>query len=665
MKIETPRQEIDEDGGMVSTEDYELEDDDPGYMGGIQTGSPGADVYESRVKKLGDVLGRPYKVPDYQRPYTWKVKSANKLWEDLTNRYIQNKDSKMGDASLEAEYLLGPIVFAKEEKTHHDIVDGQQRLVTLTLLFCAMRDAVNTFSKNRKGEDLELFKTFTSNINKITMNDNKDALIKLNTHELNEAYQHIVAGNPLKTLPNNVKNDPDAARIIGNYRELLRKAKEFCAKMGLDATGVKLIKRLHTLFELTTDIKGKNVFVHITIDNDKWAPHVFESLNGKSDPLTQSALIKSYLHHKLRVDGNNDADSFARKWYQITKKFQTSANTKLSMDAFLYESALSRRIYSKPDKEGLSKFYQSNIIRKYLYGYLKDACKTKNDVQAYVAHLDADVENIVYALSPDTLQQVHPASLKHALASVSLLNANYIRRPIVAACREWGIIDKETIALANWLHQYFFVEVRVLEHKIDDVKQMSRSIVEEITAKKRLRAILDNPNIFQQETIEKHDQKFESDFAEMFKKPIKTNDTAKYILVCIERHLKPNSEISIYADKIEIEHIFPKKPGREDGGWDKTDLSNEHLNRLGNLTILTPPYNKDVANKGFTDKKGSQYADYYCYAKSELKINMDHLMKYNEWNEKQLVDREKSLCGIANKVWRLRTCFDQARSLAQ
>ena len=663
MKIETQGQEIDVDDGTESTEVDGIEDDESGYMGGIKTGSPGTDIYESRVKKLGDVLGRPYKVPDYQRPYTWKAKSANRLWQDLTNRYIRNEESGSGEVSSSDEYLLGPVVFAKEEKTHHDIVDGQQRLVTLTLLFCAIRDAVNEFNTDRTGEDRELFRNFTHNINKVAMNNNNEAFIELNTYELNQAYKHIITGNPPKTLSDNIKKDPGSARIIGNYRELLRNARVFCDKLGLDTSGIKLIKRLNKLYELTTDIKAKNVFVHITIDDDSWAPHVFESLNGKNDPLTPSALIKSYLLHKLGV-GSDDANSFATKWYQITKKFQASAN-KSSMDDFLYESALSRRIYAKPVEEGFSKYYQSNIIRKHLYGYLKHACQTKNDVQTYIEHLDTDVDNIVYALRPDTLQQAHPANLKHALASMNLLNAIYIRRPIVAACREWGITDKETIALANWLHQYFFVDVRVLEHKIDKIKHISRSIVEEITSKKRLRVILDNHDIFNPKDIESYDHDFKIKFPQMFERPIKTLDTAKYILVCIERHLKPNSEISIYADKIELEHIFPKNPDRDDGEWSNTGLSDKFLDRLGNLTILTPPYNKGVANRGFMYKRGSYDADYYCYAKSELRVNTDYLMKYEEWGEKQLVDRERSLCGIASEVWRLTSCLDRARLSAQ
>lgn len=664
MKVETPGQEIDEDDGTESVDDDSIEDDDESGYPGIKTGTLGADIYESRIKKLGDVLGRPYKIPDYQRAYTWKVKTANDLWRDLTNRYVGNEGSKTDEMPSTDEYLLGPIVFAKESKTHH-VVDGQQRLVTVTLLFCAIRDAVNTFSKDRTGEDRELFKNFTYNINKVAMNDNRDALIELNTHELNTAYRHIVSGNPTRTLPDNVKKNPGAARLIGNYRKLFRNAKEFCAKLGLESTGVKLIKRLNKLYELTTDIKAKNVFVHITIDDDSWAPHVFESLNGKSDPLTQSALIKSYLLHILGV-GSDDADSFARKWYQIENKFQTSASmSRSSMDTFLYESALSRRIPDNYIDVDHSLFYRSNIIQKQLYAQLKPSCTTKNDVQVYIEHLDTDVQSIIYALNPDKLQEAHPANLKHALSSVSLLNANYIRRPIVAACREWGIRNKHTIVLSNWLHQYFFVAVKVLDHKIDDIKQKSKRIVEEINGGRSLLEIFDNRKIFEVEKLESYDQEFKKKFTRMFEKPIKKLDTAKYILVCIERHLKPNAEISIYADKIELEHIFPKNPDRENGGWSNTDLSNEFLNRLGNLTILTPPYNKSVANRGFLDKKGSAQSDYYCYAKSELKINVDYLMKYHEWNERDLVDREKSLCSIANEVWKLTKCFDQARLSAQ
>lgn len=659
MKVERVEQGVEEDDSAALTEEDVPEDDESGYIG-IKTGSS-IDVYESRVKKLGDVLGRPYKVPDYQRPYTWKVKSANDLWWDLISRYIENGDSKTDGMPLIDEYLLGPVVFAKENKIQH-IVDGQQRLVTLTLLICGIRDAVNTFDKDRTNEDHELFRNFVQNINKSAINDNNDAWIELNTFELNTAYRHIIAGRPPKTLSENIKKDPDAARLIGNYRKLFRNAKEFCAKLGLENSGVKLINHLNKLYEIITDIKAKNVFIHITIEDDTWAPHVFESLNGKNKPLTPSELIKSYLLHTMRI-GKGDATSLATKWTQVTNEFKTKTNS--TTDDFLYESALSRRNYVNRDEKGFLKFYQSKITQKHLYGHLKYACKTKNDVLSYVDHLNADVENIIYVLRPDTLSELHPANLKHALSSVSLLRASYIRRPIVAACREWGIQNRDTAVLANWLQQYFFVEVRVLEQKIDKIKYISTTIVEKINNGECLFDILNDHEIFKPATLERYDGEFQSKFSNMFTNPIKSNDTAKYILVCIERHLSPNSEISIYADKIELEHIYPKNPSLDNGEWSKSDLSKEHLCRLGNLTILTPPYNKDVANKSFFEKKGSQYVDYNCYAKSKLKINMDYLMKYDSWNESELIDRERSLCDIANEVWRLTNCLAQARSLAR
>ena len=657
--METEVEQRIDDGENVTSSDYDVpEDDEPRYIG-IKTGS-NVDVYESRVKKLGDVLGRPYKVPDYQRPYTWKVKLANDLWLDVISRYIENDDSKSDGMPMIDEYLLGPVVFAKENNAHH-IVDGQQRLVTLTLLFCAMRDAVKTFDIERTTEDHELFKNFTQNINKSVINDNNDAWIELNTFELNAAYRHIAAGKPLKKLSENIKKDSDAARLIGNYRKLFRNAREFCARLGLENTGVKLINHLNKLFEITTDIKSKNVFIHITIEDDTWAPHVFESLNGKSKPLTPSELIKSYLLHTTRV-GGGDPTSLATKWTQITNEFKTKTTS--TIDDLLYESALSRRIQVN-DEKGFAKFYQSKITQKHLYGHLKYACKTKNDVRSYIDHLNTDVQNIIYVLRPDTLQESYPANLKHALASISLLKASYIRRPIVAACREWGIQNKHTATLANWLHQYFFVEVRVLEQKIDRIKQISSSVVERINGGETLLDILENQDIFNPTRLERYDVDFKNKFPVMFKNPIKTLDTAKYILVCIERHLSPHSEISIHAHKIELEHIFPKNPQMSDGESLGTDLSREHQDRLGNLTILTPPYNRDVANKNFLMKKGTQNVDYNCYAKSKLRINIDHLMKYDKWCERELIDRENSLCGIANDAWQLTGRLAQACSLAR
>lgn len=646
----------DDDSSTAPLEDDFLDDDEAGYTG-FKTTSPGSDIYDSKMKKLGDVLGRPYKVPDYQRAYTWKAKSVDTLWHDLTNRYMENENQNIDEMH---EYLLGPVVFAKDDDdaVRRHIVDGQQRLVTLTLLFCSIRDAVNTFNINRTNEDRELFNTFAYNINKIAVNDSRDPLIKLNTTGTNDAYRHILACRPLSELPENIKKDPGAVRLVGNYRKLLRNAKEFCDNRGLNTSGVKLIKRLNNLEELIRDIKSKNVFVHITIENDLWAPHVFQSLNGKNDPLKPSALIKSYLHHAMGVN-SDDADEFAKKWSVLTSKFQTS--TSLSVDDLLYESALSRRTRNNDTKDGLSDFYKSNITQKHLYGHLKYSCKTKEDVLTYVEHLDADVQNIIYVFRPDTLQELHPANLKHALASVGLLNGKFIRRPIVAACRKWGIKNKQTIVLANWLHKYFFVEVKVLEHKIDVIKQISRSIVEEINSGNNLHDILDNPNIFDPTRIKEYDQEFERKFSNMFDQPIKKLDIAKYILVCIERYLKPNSEISIYADKIELEHIFPKTPDRNE--WTRTDMSTDFLNRLGNLTILTPPYNKGVANKGFLYKKGDHHTSYYCYAKSDLAVNRD-LMKYDAWNREQLIDREKSLYKISSEVWKLTRCFEKARSQA-
>src|SRR3989344_2635891 len=73
-----------------------------------------------------------YQVPDYQRPYAWDNEQVEQLWEDIFTAFQENMD----------EYFLGSIILTdnKQNQKALDIVDGQQRLTTLMILFCCLRD---------------------------------------------------------------------------------------------------------------------------------------------------------------------------------------------------------------------------------------------------------------------------------------------------------------------------------------------------------------------------------------------------------------------------------------------------------------------------------------------------------------------------------------------
>ncbi len=97
---------------------------------------------EAGEKPLGDIFGDKYKfrIPSYQRPYAWTTEQAGELFNDLLNACPET-----GDIQDAAPYFLGSIVLIKDpQRPEADVVDGQQRLTTLTILLSALRDLSDT-----------------------------------------------------------------------------------------------------------------------------------------------------------------------------------------------------------------------------------------------------------------------------------------------------------------------------------------------------------------------------------------------------------------------------------------------------------------------------------------------------------------------------------------
>ncbi len=97
------------------------------------------DIFKPDVKTIKQIFGDAdsyYYVPDYQRPFSWESEQIERLWDDVI--------SAIGDS--EKNYFLGPVILIKTEDGY-EIIDGQQRLTTLTILFCVLRDIY--YAENR------------------------------------------------------------------------------------------------------------------------------------------------------------------------------------------------------------------------------------------------------------------------------------------------------------------------------------------------------------------------------------------------------------------------------------------------------------------------------------------------------------------------------------
>ena len=602
-----------------------------------------AENYHITEKPLNAVLNNNinYSIPDYQRSYEWKKDQTEELWNDLMGDYMKDVSKKI------QEYLLGPIVISYTNQNEpHYIVDGQQRLVTLTLLFCAIRKLLQEYS-NEKETDYEkqTIRELIHDIDELTYH-NDEVLIKLNDSDTNYAFERIQRNQIDVEQLSQIRRKANSStkKIIDNYDIILKEVRVLCENCGLKSQGTELIKATKNLTDIIDDMKNKNFFVHVTIHNDDYSHQVFESLNSKGTSLYQSDLIKSHL---LKI--STDKDEVNNKWQTIMSRL----NPKMSPDALLYESILSRL---KKDHEK-----KKEVSKKYLYKYVKDRCNTPEEVKTYLRELDTDSEIIKLLNNPEKIPQNISKEIKHSFYSIQQLRATYFRRPVIAACREWKFESIQTKQLVDCLLKFFFMYRTISGKNIDKLKKISVDVTSSIMSKKGLDEILyivlkddSRPDgVVDNISQEEFDKEFKNNIYDL------SHEIAKYILISFEHELWESGGISpnIVGSKLELEHIFPQKPNDE--CLEKDDLS-DHKNRLGNLTLLPEDWNNKMSNHCFKEKMyGISSKPEISYINSGLKLNEKYLKQYEKWTLSDIEDRENNLCALAKNVWNLSTYTEQ------
>ena len=233
-------------------------------------------------------------IPIYQRYYSWNEKEWQQLWNDVLS--VSNDESR-------DSHFFGSIACSQMKISpgfsHWFVVDGQQRLTTITLLFCALRDylAEQNLDDSAPNPD-EIENSYLCNQFK-TGNERRKLLLRRNDDE-------------------NLKLIVDKSADSANHDSLLYKAYEFYLKqLGQERNSSDVYEGINSL-----------IIVDVTIEPKDNPQLVFESLNSTGVPLEQSDLVRNFLLMGLTVD---QQDSYYTKyWYQIENVFQGGAQDAVS-----------------------------------------------------------------------------------------------------------------------------------------------------------------------------------------------------------------------------------------------------------------------------------------------------------------------------------------------
>lgn len=236
-------------------------------------------------------------IPDYQRPYSWEDEECFTLWNDLLSFIFPDNDYR--NFNDKDEYFLGSLVIFKNNDDLLEVIDGQQRLVTLTLL---LRAFYKTYGDSMKDEDSHDRKR---DIEKCLWKCPEPGE-RLDMREL-KIFSNVATENEAQEFANIMMtgeaDNSSSSRYSANYRLFQRAIKEF-------------LDKYPTYFQyMTHRILANCSVLPIEAINQNTALRIFSTLNDRGKPLSDSDIFKAKLFNAF--SNHNQRETFISRWREF------------------------------------------------------------------------------------------------------------------------------------------------------------------------------------------------------------------------------------------------------------------------------------------------------------------------------------------------------------
>ncbi|WP_154548643.1 DUF262 and DUF1524 domain-containing protein [Helicobacter pylori] len=535
------------------------------------------------LKFIKDNQNNQLVIPIYQRLYSWEKEQCKQLWDDII---------KIGGNDKMDGHFIGSILYMLDRIMHSNnallIIDGQQRLTTITLLLTALRDYWS--DKRKEIEDHYL-------INSDKDGDKKFRLI------LSESDK-----DTLLSLIDKDKRKPSepSSKIVENFKlfeEWIRKNTD----------------KLETIF------KGldKLMVVEISLERDKDNPQlIFESMNSKGMELAQTDLIRNYIVMETEIE--KQEGFYNKYWRAMEEEFEQSKREDLFNKFVRHYLTIKTKIPKINEvyvtlkdyrqKEGIGIEDLLKDLQKYC-GYFfqivfkKEADKDLNKALGFLVDLKMDV---IYPLLLELYSDYSDGVLsKDDFIPTIALIESYICRKAVCGLG------------TNSLNKIFPSFTKHIQK--DEYFKSLKAHFGSLTEKQRF------PN---------NDE---------FKKLFITIDFYRFKKkeYFFERLENFERKERVYTHEYTIEHIMPQKLTEEwerDLGENFQEIHDKYLHTIGNLTLTG--YNPEYSNKSFQEKRGMEKG----FKDSPLRLNQS-LRDLESFGEKEIKKRANDLADLALKIW--------------
>jgi hypothetical protein len=560
-------------------------------------------------KEVRNVLGADFlRIPRYQRPYRWEIEHVSDFWNDAL----------AGDTN---DYFIGSmVVFPDKSKDTFEVVDGQQRLTTITMVLASIRDAL-------KAEGLDDLANGTQQLIERKDLSNKSRFVLETETSYPYFHDHIQRfGPPESDEPKNAE-EQQLARSYVFIRQQVGDVVELARSM---AKGTKAAKRkavasaLEVLRERVLSLK----LIHVTVDSEDDAYVIFETLNARGEDLQLADLVKAHLTKSIRP--TSPKYDFARdEWGKLRARLE-GAQRPIEIDTFIHHWWLSRHEY---------------VALRKLYPKFRKAVN-KSNAREIVKALIADVATYRQISEPKSHTWAsEEASIRGALEALTIFRVTQPLPMLLATMRAYR--DK-TLALKSVrdvllaIERFHFLGSAVVGRSSSGgisgmYASSARQVFGATSSQQRANALAELRKKLRARKPTR------DEFVAAFKTIRFTDDNqsqrrlVKYILSRLDG--AHDSGAAIDYDRMTIEHVASQNPGAG-----SPSVSADAYGQIGNLLLVTEATNQALENKPFSAKllilqKAKSWVD-------------PTILGAQQWGEKEIAARTKALADLAyDKVW--------------
>ena len=550
---------------------------------------------ERKITKLFSESDTVFSIPVYQRDYNWQEKQCQRLFKDILQT---GKNEKV------SSYFLGSIVYIHDgiygvgEKEFH-VIDGQQRMTTLTLLFLAIYFKL-------KGTILA--KDADKIYNQYVVNPYSEKEIKL---KLLPPEENLYI---LNKISHNKFNELEAFQDRNMLKNYLFFEKE------LENLSFEDMKHLSKGIE-------KLIYIDIALEKGKDDPQkIFESLNSTGLDLSQGDLIRNYILMDLERGEQNRI--YKEIWIPIENNCKVSDGSEITsyVSDFIrdYLTLKTEKISSKPKVfETFKSYYEKENdekledMKKYSEAYsyiIKPSLEKDKEIQRELDYLKSLDKTVINTFLIGILKDYKDNILeKDELLNMLILLQSYLWRRYIT--------EKPTNAL-NKIFQGMYGKISRSGNYYENLVDILMS--EDFPTDEELESALKLKNVY------------------------KDKEKLNYVFKKLENY-NHNELIDFENEKITIEHIFPQKPNK---AWKENYSDNEleqmisFKDTISNLTLTGS--NSNLSNKAFHEKRDDEV---HGYRNSKLYMNK-YLGRLEEWNLLSMEARFESLYDDIIKIWK-------------